>query len=92
MTVTISVPIPVIPVFPAVTIEHAPSAEIPSMLAVEPVAVVFVISTVLIVATPGGIGVIRVTREISFGDAELGFYAYLGISGVCYQAAGYDHG
>jgi hypothetical protein len=92
MTVTVPVPIPVISVVPAIVIEHIPSAEIPSMLTVEPVAVVFVISTVAVVATPGGVSVIGVAGEGAFGDAELGFYTYLGISGICYQAAGYDQG
>jgi hypothetical protein len=77
---------------PAFMVEEISSAEISSMLPIEPVAVVLIISTVEIVAAPGGIIVIRVAREIPVGDTELGFYAYLGVGGIRYQTCGYDHG
>jgi len=95
MTVAIPViaaTVPVITAIPAFMVEELSSAEISSMLPIEPVAVVFVISTVEVVAAPGRVIVIRVTREIPFGNTELTFYTYLGVGGICYQASGYDHG
>ena len=94
-SVTVAVPasssIPVIPLFPGVVVEF-PSAEITSVLSMEPVTVVFVVPAILIMAAPGGIGVIGVAGEVPFEYAKLRFYTDLGISGVCYQASGYDQG
>jgi len=88
--VPVSIPVPVISVVPAVVIEHS-VAEIPSMLAMEPVAIVFEINTIPVVTAPGRVGVTAVAGEFSFGDAEAGIDIYLGISGVRYQASGDDH-
>ena len=95
VTVTVAVPasasIPVIPLFPGVVVEF-PSAEITSVVSMEPVTVVFVIPTILIMTAPGGIGVVGVAGEVPFEYAKLRFYTDLGISGVRYQASGYDQG
>ena len=83
--------IPVIPVVPTLVVK-LPSAEITSVLSMEPVTVVFVIPTILIMAAPGGISVIGVAGEIPFEYAKLRFDMDLGIGGVSDQAAGYDQG
>lgn len=75
MTASVSVPIPVIPVVPACVVELS-STEIPSMFSVESATVVVVISAILVVAAPCGVGVIGVAGEISF-ESDPGVYADL---------------
>jgi hypothetical protein len=62
--------VPTIVVEPAVT-------EIPFVLSVEPVAVVFIIHAIVIVAAPCGIIIVAITRIIPFCDAEATFYTNL---------------
>jgi hypothetical protein len=58
----------------------------------EPAPVVFVVPAILVMAAPGGIGVIGAAGEVPFEYAKLRFDTDLGISGIRYQASGYDQG
>jgi len=91
VSIPASASIPVIPPLPSLVIK-VPSAEIMPVLSMEPATVVFVVPAILIMAAPGGIGVIGVAGEVPFEYAKLRFDTDLGISGVRYQASGYDQG